>query len=94
MMNVPLFNQLTLPEQVVLIPLKGRFIAQRQNNNDQIKLYYWSDHFVEIYYRWPAQRGLGANWEPYEVVTFIDQTGCTEQLMNYVDQLNLDELLA
>lgn len=93
-MNVILFNQLTLSEQVVLIPLKGRFIAQRQTMNQQVKLYYWADRFIEIYFRWPIHRGLGAHWEPYLVTTFLNQSGCANQLNAYVEQMNLAELLA
>lgn len=92
-MNVTLFNQLTLPEKVVLIPINGRFMAQRQSDNHQVKLYYWANHFLEIYYRWPTHRGLGAHWEPYKVNAFVDKPACLNQLTAYTDQVNLSDLL-
>lgn len=91
-MNVQPFTQLTLPEQVVLIPIKGRFIAQRQNSHHLVKLYYWNNHFLEIHYRWPLNRGMGAHWEPYQVSAFIDNAGCVDLLLPYVEQINLDEV--
>lgn len=92
-MNVQLFNQLTLPEQVLLVPLKGRFIAQRQTNKHQVKLYYWHNHFLEIHYRWPANRGKAAYWEPYLVNTFLNNVDCIDELLPYVDQINLSDLI-
>jgi hypothetical protein len=91
-MNVQRFKQLTLSEQVILIPLKARFIAQQQDNNQQIKLYYWQGHFLEIYYKWPANRGMGAHWEPYKVSSFLDNLGSTEKLTPYAEQISLEDL--
>ncbi|GAB2531671.1 hypothetical protein [Spirosoma aerophilum] len=89
-MNMSQFNQFSLPEQVVLVPIKGSFVAERQSMSQLFRLYYWGDHFIEIYYQWPAGRGVGAQWEPYYVGTFTDGPGCSERLMTYVDHLKLD----
>ncbi len=91
-MNVQRFEQLTLSEQVIVIPLTGRFIAQRQNNDLQVKLYYWNDHFLEIYYRWPVNRGMGAYWEPYQVSAFMDDARCADRLLLYTEQVSLSNL--
>ncbi|AUD04277.1 hypothetical protein [Spirosoma pollinicola] len=91
-MNVQRFEQLTLSEQVIVIPLKGRFIAQRQNNDLQVKLYYWNDHFLEIHYQWPINRGKGAHWEPFQVTAFMDNTRCADRLSLYAEQVNLGSL--
>lgn len=91
-MNVQQLNELTFSEQLVLIPIKGRFIAERQDSTRHVKLYYWGNHFIEIHYRWPLNRGLGAHWEPYQVSSFVDNSGCAERLMPYVEQLTLCDL--
>ncbi|AKD54799.1 hypothetical protein [Spirosoma radiotolerans] len=91
-MNVDQFNRLTISEQVVLIPLKGRFVAERQFKNQLVKLYHWGNIFLEIYYRWPASRRKGANWEPFRVNSFADRTGCSGQLLPYVDHINLENI--
>ncbi|GAB2515503.1 hypothetical protein [Spirosoma aerophilum] len=91
-MNVQRFKELTLAEQVILIPLKGRFIAQRQDSVQQVKLYYWHDHFLEIYYKWPAKRGMGAHWEAYKVSSFLDNLGCTDKLVPYAEHVSLSDL--
>lgn len=83
------FDKLTFSEQLVLIPLKGRFIAERQDSDHHVKLYYWGNHFIEIYYKWPLNRGLGAHWEPYKVSVFIDMAGCTDRLIPYVEPVLL-----
>jgi len=92
-MNVDQFNRLTIAEQVVLIPLKGRFVAERQGKKQLVKLYHWSNVFLEIYYRWPASRGRGANWEPFRVNSFADKAGCSGQLLPYVDQISLEAIV-
>ncbi|AKD54181.1 hypothetical protein [Spirosoma radiotolerans] len=91
-MNVQQLNELTFSEQLVLIPIKGRFIAERQGSDRHVKLYYWGNHFIEIYYRWPLNRGLGAHWEPYQVSAFVDNAGCADRLTPYVEQLTLCDL--
>ncbi len=91
-MNMSQFNQFSIPEQVVLIPIKGRFVAERQSMGHLFRLYYWGTHFVEIYYSWPVGRGEGAQWEPYYVGSFTDGAGCSDRLMMYVDHIRLDSL--
>lgn len=93
-MNTDQFNQLTLPEQVILIPLKGRFVAERQVKNQLVKLYHWDNIFLEIYYRWPASRRRGATWEPVRVNYFANGPGCSGQLLPYVDPISLEDLVA
>ncbi|GAB3792357.1 hypothetical protein GCM10028819_02400 [Spirosoma humi] len=92
-MNTDQFNQLTLSEQVVLIPIKGRFVAERQVKSQLVKLYHWDTIFLEIYYRWPASRRKGANWEPLRVNTFVNGSGCSAQLLPYVDQISLADIM-
>lgn len=92
-MNTDQFNQLTLPEQIVLIPIKGRFVAERQVKNQLVKLYHWDGIFLEIYYRWPASRRKGATWEPFQVNRFINGSGCSAQLLPYVDQISLQSIV-
>ena len=93
-MNTDQFNQLTLPEQVILIPIKGRFIAERQVKNQLVKLYHCDDTFLEIYYRRPVSQRRGADWEPFRVNDFANESGCSDQLFPYVDQISLDDLFA
>lgn len=92
-MNTDQFNQLTLPEQVVLIPIKGRFVAERQIKSQLVKLYHWDNTFLEIYYRWPASRRKGANWEPCRVNSFANGPGCSAQLLPYVAQISLEDIM-
>ena len=92
-MNTDQFNQLTLPEQVILIPLKGRFVAERQVKNELVKLYHWDSVFLEIYYHWPASRRKGATWEPFRVNRFVNGSGCSAQLLPYVDQISLESIM-
>ena len=92
-MNVDQFNRLTIAEQVVLIPLKGRFIAERQYKNQLIMLYHWSDVFAEIYYRCPNSRGGGAKWQAFRVNSFADKSGCSNQLLPYVNHIDLEDIL-
>ena len=88
-MDVPIFNTLTLPERILIIQLKARFIAQWQRADYQFGLYHWAGHFIEVQYHWQAQRGLAAQWEPRQISVFADAPGCMERLLPYAESIRL-----
>ncbi len=90
-MDKQIFNSLTLPERILIIRLKARFIAQWQSADHQFGLYHWAGHFIEIQYHWQAQRGLAAQWEPRLLSVFVDGPGCMERLLPYAESIQLPD---